>query len=149
MSTLIPFQEEINDMEAQRIVFNSDPQNLSAIEKLVEQVCNEMSIDENHYGNIMVALSEAVNNAILHGNKSDQSKKVDVSFIPVAENKIEFVVKDEGPGFDFTNLPDPTAPENIEKENGRGIFLMKNLADQLDFTDQGRAVKLTFFLSKN
>ena len=60
------------------------------------------------------------------------------------EKNVCFSVKDEGQGFDFDNLPDPTAPENILKENGRGIFLMRNLADKVEFTDEGTEVSLFF-----
>ena len=87
--------------------------------------------------------TEAVNNAIVHGNKKDKDLLVKVS---LAENGQVFCfnVIDAGPGFDYGNLPDPTAPENIEKEHGRGIFLMRNLADDVEFGDYGRSVSIYF-----
>ena len=83
-----------------------------------------------------------------HGNKSDPKKKVSVSCIH-SPHSIVFTIADEGPGFDYYNLPDPTSPENLEKECGRGIFLMKHLTDQLIFSENGRVVELNFKLSGN
>lgn len=121
----------------------SDFEAVSQVENLVDNVCNKLGVNEDFYGNVLIAVTEAVNNAIDHGNKRDHSLEVNVS---VGDNPSEFCfsVKDQGRGFDFENLPDPTAPENILKENGRGIFLMKNLADQVEFEDAGRSVNIYF-----
>lgn len=127
----------------QNIDFPSEAENIYLVEKLVDNVCEELKIPEDNYGNILIALTEAVNNAIHHGNKLDASKKTSVAF-GQDENWLKFRIEDEGLGFDFDNLPDPTDPENIEKPNGRGIFLMKNLADEVSFEENGRIVELTF-----
>ena len=87
-------------------------------------------MNEDAYGNVLIAVTEAVNNAIQHGNKENETLSINVS-VSDNEKNVCFSVKDEGQGFDFDNLPDPTAPENILKENGRGIFLMRNLADKV------------------
>jgi len=131
-------------IDNQRVVnFNSQVENISVVEKLVDEVCEEFKIREDFYGNILISLTEAVNNAIVHGNKLDPDKKVKVKFC--ADNEImRFTIEDEGPGFDYDNLPDPTAPENIEKPNGRGVFLMRNLADNCNFLDDGRVVQIEF-----
>ena len=127
----------------QNIDFPSEAENIYLVEKLVDNVCEELKIPEDNYGNILIALTEAVNNAIHHGNKLDANKKTSVA-CGQDENKLKFRIEDEGVGFDFDNLPDPTDPENIEKPNGRGIFLMKNLADEVSFEENGRVVELTF-----
>ena len=88
-------------------------------------------------------MTEAVNNAIVHGNKLDPEKSVTVGCAVDGQNLV-FRITDEGPGFDHNNLPDPTAPENIEKPHGRGVFLMRHLADECAFEDDGRIVELTF-----
>lgn len=132
----------------QNIDFPSEAENIYLVEKLVDNVCEELKIHEDNYGNILIALTEAVNNAIHHGNKLDATKKTSVA-CGQNENKLKFRVEDEGIGFDFDNLPDPTDPKNIEKPNGRGIFLMKNLADEVSFEENGRVVELTFELSAN
>lgn len=125
------------------IDFPSEAENIYLVEKLVDSVCEELKIPEDNYGNILIALTEAVNNAIHHGNKLDANKKTSVACIQ-DESKLKFRIEDQGAGFDFNNLPDPTDPENIEKPNGRGIFLMKNLADEVSFEENGRIVELMF-----
>lgn len=132
----------------QEIDFPSQAENIHLVEKMVDEVCEELNVHEDHYGNILIALTEAVNNAIYHGNRLDPSKKTFV-ICGQEDNRLKFTVKDQGPGFDFNNLPDPTDPENIEKPNGRGIFLMKNLADEINFEEDGRTVELVFELSAN
>lgn len=113
------------------------------IERLIDKVCNSVGVNEDAYGNVLIAVTEAVNNAIQHGNKENEALTINVS-VSDNEEKVCFSVKDEGPGFDFNNLPDPTAPENLLKENGRGIFLMRNLADEVEFTGEGNEVCLFF-----
>jgi serine/threonine-protein kinase RsbW len=121
----------------------SEPHSINIIEKVIDELKNEYDIHEDSYGNILVAVTEAVNNAIVHGNGSDPGKKVQVTY-EVEGDRIMFTVTDQGPGFDYYNLPDPTAPENLEKPTGRGVFLMKHLADQVIFSDNGRMVELYF-----
>ena len=135
-------------MEQQKLRFPSKAENIALVEKLVDEVCSEYKVNEDFYGNILVALTEAVNNAIYHGNKANPQKQVELVFEP-DEKELLFVVQDEGPGFNFNNLPDPTDPANLEKENGRGIFLMRHLADSVEFEDCGKKVKLKFRLSAN
>jgi serine/threonine-protein kinase RsbW len=129
-----------------KISFQSKNENLMKVEQLVEEVCEEEAVGQDFYGNMLIAVTEAVNNAIQHGNKGDESKMVDVIY-ERKEKVITFRVSDEGDGFDYTNIPDPTTPENIEKESGRGVFLMRNLADAVDFLEDGRVVELQFDLA--
>lgn len=133
--------------EIESISFSSDIKNLRIAEALIDDVCRDCDIQEDYYGNILIAVTEAVNNAIQHGNKEDATKNVDVSVLS-KNNELKFVVIDSGEGFAFNNLPDPTAPENIEKESGRGIFLMKSLADDVVFENNGSKVVLTFVTAK-
>ena len=123
--------------------FKSETNNIGQVEKLVDSICEEYRVREDFYGNILISLTEAVNNAIVHGNKLDPEKTVHVTY-DAEGTTIQFTITDEGPGFDYDNLPDPTAPENIEKPNGRGVFLMRNLADHCEFKDDGRIVVLDF-----
>lgn len=129
--------------EIESVSFTSDIKNISIAETLVDTICREKSVHEDHYGNILIAVTEAVNNAIQHGNLEDVNKDVVVS-VKQNDNELCFTIKDDGEGFAFDNLPDPTAPENIEKESGRGIFLMKSLADKVTFENNGAEVTLTF-----
>ncbi len=125
------------------IDFSSKGENINIVERLIDDLCETHHIQEEHYGNILIALTEAANNAIYHGNKQDPEKTVRLQYT-ADEDTFYFKIEDEGPGFDFDNVPDPTSPENLEKPNGRGVFLMKHLADELEFTDGGRVVEITF-----
>lgn len=124
----------------------SSLENITEVETLIDSVCDDLNLNEDNYGNILIAVTEAVNNAIVHGNNKAQDKKVLVE-VKHINSKVVFSVKDEGNGFDFNNLPDPTAPENIEKPDGRGIFLMKNLSDEVEFVGDGSVVNITFVAS--
>ena len=134
--------------QLQSLELNSNAESISVVERMIEEVRDSYHVSEDTFGNMLVALTEAVTNAIYHGNKSDPGKKVRIHYGCV-HNTLTFTIADEGPGFDFYNLPDPTAPENLVKECGRGIFLMKHLADQLVFSDGGRVVELNFKLTSN
>ena len=123
--------------------FDSKPENIAVVEKLIDKISADHGIVAEHYGNVLIAMTEGVNNAIVHGNKLDETKSVSVS-CAIDEKTLVFRITDEGPGFDYDNLPDPTAPENIEKPHGRGVFLMRHLADECAFEDEGRIVELTF-----
>ena len=121
----------------------SKASNIVKVESFVEEIKDEFSISNEVFGNMLVALTEAVNNAIMHGNSADESKLVNVN-MEKTDNIIKFYIKDSGDGFDYNSIPDPTAPENIEKETGRGVFLMKNLSDLVVFSDNGSTVEIQF-----
>jgi len=130
-----------------KLEIKSDVSNISEVEKLIDIVCEDLKLDEDNYGNILIAVTEAVNNAIIHGNQNNPNKLVEISVDKITNEAI-FSITDQGGGFDFTNLPDPTAPENLEKPDGRGIFLMKNLSDKVEFFDEGRKVCITFVVNE-
>lgn len=139
--------ENVYTQAVNQINFPSKVENLSLVEKFIDNICEENKVNQDYYGNILIALTEAVNNAIFHGNSSDPKKKVTVSCIPANSGSISFTVEDQGNGFDYGTLPDPTDPANIENPNGRGVFLMKHLADKVEFYDNGRKVELTFSIN--
>jgi serine/threonine-protein kinase RsbW len=118
-------------------------ENLNYIEKLIDEMTEIFNLDSDMYGKVLISTIEAVNNSIIHGNKLSPDKKVTVHINKI-KNELHILVTDQGPGFDFYNIPDPTKPENIENIHGRGIFLMKNLADNVIFTDDGKSVELIF-----
>lgn len=138
-----------HDMENQHHKLPSNMHSIAEVEKIIEKVREELKLNDDNYGNILVALTEAINNAIKHGNQFSPDKIVNLLVENNNPHKLEFVIKDEGNGFDFNNLPDPTAPENVEKESGRGIFLMRNLADEIKFNNNGSEVRLIFNISQN
>lgn len=130
----------------QKMKISSSTENMILVERMIEDVCDVFEVGEDNFGNILIAVTEAVNNAIQHGNKLDGAKNIHISF-KSDNNQISFRVQDEGNGFDYTRIPDPTAPENIEKPHGRGIFLMNSLADKVEFADNGKTVTLSFNLN--
>lgn len=122
---------------------NSLPGNIAKVENLVDDVVNQYRLSSDQKGSILISLTEAVTNAMRHGNSNDESKAVEVSHRQQA-GRLSFSISDEGQGFDYTNLPDPTSPENIMKCGGRGVFLMRQLADELEFRNNGSTVEMRF-----
>lgn len=129
----------------ERIEFPAKAENISLAEKLIDDACAKHGVHESRYGNILIALTEAVNNAIHHGNGLDPSKTVTLGY-RMQDSSIVFMVQDQGAGFDFNHLPDPTDPQNIEKPHGRGVFLMRALADSVEFAENGAIVVMSFGL---
>ena len=133
-------------MKKIRIEIPSLNENIRMIESFIDNAREKFHLNDDIYGNIMIAVTEAVNNAIKHGNSGNSSKNVAIS-LSMEESLILFRIEDEGSGFDYHNLPDPTSPENIEKPGGRGIFLMKHLSDEVSFIEGGRVVELGFYIN--
>jgi len=127
----------------ERLVFKSDIKNINLVERLIDDLSEKYDLKDDVYGKLLLSVVEAVNNAIVHGNKMDIEKDVILEY-EIDDSKIDFVITDMGDGFDYNNIPDPTKPENIEKTHGRGIFLMNHLADEIEFQKNGSVVKLSF-----
>jgi serine/threonine-protein kinase RsbW len=132
-------------MNSIKISIPSLIENIKIVESFIDNAREKYPINEDIYGNIMISVTECVTNAIIHGNKMDGEKKVNLE-LNLDENQVEFIILDEGIGFDYEHLVDPTAPENLEKTGGRGIFIMKHLADGIKFEDNGRKTTLTFYM---
>lgn len=139
-------QTKIKVGQRQELILDSLPTVIHQVETLIEEYRNELQFKDDIFGNVMIAVTEAVNNAIQHGNKGNSSKKVHLYFELTQPYQLNVGVKDEGEGFDYENLADPTAPENIDKPGGRGIFLMEHLAEKIQFNHQGREVVMTFYI---
>jgi len=135
--------DKTNSLEKKEITINSSVENLAFVEKEIEAIFDEFNVSFDLFGNVLIAVTEAVNNAIQYGNRNDVTKQVTVQF-QTKDNRLSVTVSDEGQGFDYESLPDPTAPENLEKMEGRGIFLMKSLSDKLSFYKKGSEVEMIF-----
>lgn len=133
-------------MDTIKIEIPSITENIRIIESFIDNAKERFNLNDDIYGNIMIAVTESVNNAIMHGNKNDRTKNVTLS-LSLNQNIINFKIRDEGLGFDFQNLPDPTSPENLDKPSGRGVFLMKHLSDEVNFSKNGSLVELSFYMS--
>ncbi len=132
-------------MDSISIQIPSLTENIRIIESFIDNAKEKYNFDDDIYGNIMIAVTESVNNAIVHGNKGLADKNVFLSLV-LQDGAIKFIVQDEGLGFNSSNLPDPTSPENVDKPSGRGIFLMKHLCDEVEFKQDGKCVELTFYI---
>lgn len=130
-------------MKKHTLKINSDIHEIHEVEKFVENVCDYYNISNLYYGNIIVAITEAVENAILHGNSGNKDKKVYIQF--ETKNKgVLFTIEDQGNGFDYKNIPDATDIKLNPDKKGTGVFLMKTLSDSMEFQEQGRKVLLFF-----
>lgn len=132
-------------LSIEMLTLPSCPENICKLEEFVDQIARKYNINSEIYGNMLISLTEAVTNAIRHGNNYDENKVVKIN-LQIRKNRLAFSVSDEGKGFDYQNVPDPTTPENILKIGGRGVFLMKQLADCIAFHDHGRTVEMEFCL---
>jgi serine/threonine-protein kinase RsbW len=125
----------------------SSNDSLTKVENFVDEICEAYYITNSYYGNILMAILEAVKNAILHGNKNNPDKQVKISFKSVP-NGLCFLIKDRGDGFDFRNVPNPIeAGDGLAENVGKGIFLIRSLADQVSYNSKGNVVEIVFFIS--
>ena len=132
-------------MKSIKISIPSLIENIQVIESFIDNAKEEFEINDDMYGNIMISVTECISNAIIHGNLSNAAKMVHLE-LQMEPGLLRCSIEDEGNGFDFNQLPDPTDPENIEKVGGRGIFLMKHLSDEVKFEEGGKKTVLSFYL---
>lgn len=121
----------------------SDPSNIALVSQLVDKVTQKYRLSDDLQGTLMISLTEAVNNAIIHGNQLDPSKQVNIH-LQRRKNKLCIQVSDQGNGFDHTALPDPTCPEHICNCGGRGVYLMNELCEKMEYIDGGSTVIMQF-----
>ena len=136
-------QDDVQAGQLYTLQLPSTEESITQLEALIENIADTYHVSEDTFANMMTCLNEALINAIKHGNKMDPEKKVIVN-ADVEPKRIIWTVTDEGPGFDYNNLPDPTAEENLENLTGRGVFIIKHLADQCIFNAAGNEVELHF-----
>jgi len=136
-------QSNVQASELYTLQLPSKQESITLLENLIEEIADKHNVSEDTFANMMTCLSEAAINAIVHGNKLDPNKKVIVN-ADIEGRRIIWTVTDEGDGFDYNNLADPTAPENLESLTGRGVFIIKHLADQTIFNTKGNEVELHF-----
>jgi len=128
-----------------RLTISSKLENICLVEKLIDEVSDVLQLSSELYGKVLIATVEAVNNGIVHGTKLRPDKKVEV-ILTFQSPVLRILINDQGAGFDFSSVPDPTTPENIENIHGRGVFLMQHLSDSVSFDNNGSTVELIFNL---
>jgi len=126
-----------------KLKLKSSPCQVQCIETFVSSIRSKTNFKQEIYDNILISLTEAVNNAIIHGNQKDENKYVRVKCVEKKKDLV-ITISDEGRGFNPHNVPDPTLPHNIDCCGGRGVFIMKQLSDKLNFMDSGRTVQMHF-----
>ena len=136
-------EANVQTSELYTLQLPSKPESITQLETLIEQIADKHQVSEDTFANMMTCLNEIAINAIVHGNKLDESKKVIVN-ADVDAKRVIWTITDEGEGFDYDHLPDPTAEENLENLTGRGVFIVKQLADQCVFNTKGNEVELHF-----
>lgn len=122
----------------------STPNNLITVEEFVNYFAVELGLDQEKINGLLLAVTEATTNAIIHGNKNNKLKLVRISVF-VENSTVTIIIKDEGKGFDPSIVPDPTDPENLLKDSGRGLYLMRVYMDGLTYnqTPEGTETILT------
>lgn len=130
-----------------KLSINSTLLNLSKVEGFIENLIDEFLLPKSLQGKVTLCIVEAVSNSLLYGNKLNAEKIITIHAEQYPD-KISVIVEDEGEGFDYHNIPDPTTPENLMKVAGRGLYLMSSLSDELLFHLNGRKVIMSFFLNK-
>ena len=136
-------EEKVRVGKLYTLQLQAKEESIAQLENLIESIADKHDISEDTFANMMTCLNEALINAMKHGNKMDPNKKVIIN-AEVEPKRIVWTVTDEGEGFDYTHLPDPTAPENLENLTGRGVFIIKHLADQCIFNASGNEIELHF-----
>ena len=129
------------------LTLTSCPENINKVVPFVDDLARQYNLSPDLRGNILLTLTEAVTNAMLHGNSGDANKCVLIS-LRVKQNNLAIRVSDEGRGFDPDSVPDPTTPDRIENCGGRGLFLMQQFSDECRFIRGGRTVEMRFHLDR-
>ncbi len=137
-------EREIGKMERTQSTLESTLQSVDKAEELALEAAKKLGFDEDGQNNIGMAVRECMVNAVVHGNRYSQNKVVHFEMESSKEN-LTIVIGDEGEGFDFSSLPDPLAPENLLRQSGRGILLIRAFMDEVDLHPRpggGTEVKL-------
>jgi len=126
---------------SQKIVIASDLRNIRKVERLAEKIAKSLHFSPDERDSLAIAVTEIVGNAIVHGNKQDANKNVTIEF-EYNEKSITVIIQDEGAGFNEKQIANPLEPENLLKESGRGIFIVRALMDQVEFFPSSRGTRV-------
>ncbi len=121
------------------LVISSELENIEPVISELTKRAMEIGFSDDKIWSLTLALREALSNAIIHGNKEDKEKKVEIVY-EIGEADLQIKIKDEGEGFDFRQIPDPLEEKNMASPSGRGIFLLKNCIDKVFFNTKGNEI---------
>lgn len=130
------------------LTLTSSFEEIERLEPFLEALQEKAGFGDDRFERIRLAVNEAVTNAVLHGNKEDASKNVHIT-ARREKNRVVISVQDEGPGFNPETLPDPLKEENLLKDSGRGIFLIQQYADEVEFSENATKLTMRFELDEN
>jgi serine/threonine-protein kinase RsbW len=125
----------------------STKKNYALIESLLYKANEEFCCMEDRFRNILIAVSELVMNAIVHGNKEEESKKVRVT-VEYDKDIMKIKILDEGGSFDFGKSSNAKLPDDVMKESGRGLYIVKSLMDEVEFRDTGQGTEIILTMWK-
>jgi len=131
----------------QMLTIRSSPDQLRVVDEWTERVAREVGFSESAISDLAICVTEAVNNAIIHAHRSD-ARKVIVIYFEREAGGLQVRVLDEGKGFSHRGLPDPTLPENLLKDGGRGIHVMRHLMDRVEIRATERGTEIIMFKLK-
>lgn len=122
------------------LVINSNQSELKRVEAFLKDIFVEYKLPEKNFNKVLLCVSEAIINSIVHGHKQKEEKKILIQVIS-EETDVKITITDEGEGFDITSIADPTTKSNLKKESGRGIHIIKSISDKLDFNEKGNSLQ--------
>ncbi len=134
-------------MKKYSLIIPSDRKEISKFENLLIEINNDFGMAMEKFINFQIAASEAIVNAIVHGNKQNPEKKVYVE-VTTDDEKLEMKIRDEGDGFDVSKLPDPTDESNLYKESGRGVFIIRSLVDEFYIESNSKGTAMSLLMKK-
>lgn len=129
------------------LVISSSLNNLEKVRMFLEEVYHESNLNRSSFNRVFLGLSEALTNSIVHGNKFNVSKNISIE-VNYLNEELFIEITDEGEGFLMECLKDPTCSEYLKKESGRGIFLIRQFADELNYFEGGRKVRIKYNLNR-
>ncbi len=122
------------------LIINSDKRELKKAEAFLNLFFEENNLSKRNFNKVLLCLSEAVLNSIDHGNQNDTEKRVAIQ-ADCQNELINITIRDEGNGFDYENIEDPTKDKNIRNESGRGIHIIKSFSKELNFKEKGKSIQ--------
>lgn len=137
--------KDFGSVMVKTLILQSNTKNLRYVEPFLTELVKDHNMDETRYHNAIIALTEGVNNAIVHGNKRDETKSVTIMG-EILNDSLSLIIEDNGEGFNPDALPDPLAPENLLRDGGRGVFLMRSLCDAAYFTTTETGCRITLHI---
>lgn len=131
--------------EIRELSLPSKLENLDKVEQFSMELKRWAKLSDERFNDVMLILTEAVTNAIIHGNKQDPAKFVTIT-TKLDDQNLTFIIRDEGSGFDPDKVPNPLKEENLLKTGGRGIYLINQYADYVHYSEKGNQVTIIFEL---